>query len=135
MIVVDTSAIVAIVFCESDAEAVAARLLKDVSKAISAASVVEAGAVLAGRHKQGIAAGLQELHEFLLRGSIKIHPVDEAQSWLALDARIRFGKSFGTRKGLNFGDSFSYALAKSLNAPLLYKGGDFKVTDIEPALS
>lgn len=61
-------------------------------------------------------------------------PLDEAQARLALEARIRFGKGFGAKANLNLGDSFAYALAKSLDAPLLYVGDDFRQTDVKSAL-
>ena len=52
----------------------------------------------------------------------------------AMQARIRFGKGFGAAAGLNFGDCFAYALAKAMDAPLLFIGADFSATDITPAL-
>jgi ribonuclease VapC len=60
--------------------------------------------------------------------------VDPVQARLAVAARLQFGKRFGHRKGLNHGDTFAYALAKTRGAPLLYVGDDFAWTDIEPAL-
>ena len=56
------------------------------------------------------------------------------QARIAPDARIRFGRGFGAKAGLNFGDGFSYALAKSMNARLLFIGEDFQHTNITPAL-
>lgn len=65
---------------------------------------------------------------------LELVPVDEEQTRIALDARIRFGKGFGHSAKLNFGDCFSYALAKTLRAPLLYTGDDFDRTDVRSAL-
>lgn len=60
-------------------------------------------------------------------------PVTEEQAYLALDAYDRFGKAAGHRAGLNYGDCFSYALAKQAGEPLLFKGNDFTRTDLEAA--
>ena len=90
--------------------------------------------MLAGRHRDP-GRGVDDLDAFLTSFGISIAPVDEALARGALQARIRFGKGFGATAGLNFGDCFAYALAKSLNAPLLYVGNDFTATDITPALT
>jgi len=66
--------------------------------------------------------------------SIKIEPVNEQQAYLALDAYDRFGKGTGHPAGLNYGDCFSYALAKQAGEPLLFKGDDFTRTDLEAAI-
>ncbi len=65
--------------------------------------------------------------------AIKIEPVTEEQAYLALDAYNRFGKGTGHPAGLNYGDCFSYALAKQTGDPLLFKGNDFTRTDLEAA--
>ena len=65
--------------------------------------------------------------------SIKIEPVTEEHAYLALDAYDRFGKGTGHPAGLNYGDCFSYALAKQTGEPLLFKGADFTHTDLEAA--
>jgi ribonuclease VapC len=65
--------------------------------------------------------------------SIKIEPVTEEQAYLALDAYDRFGKGTGHPAALNYGDCFSYALAKQTGEPLLFKGNDFAHTDLEAA--
>jgi ribonuclease VapC len=74
-------------------------------------------------------AGANELDNFLRRGGIEIVPVDVDQVRIARDAFRRFGKGRHPAS-LNFGDCFSYALAKALGEPLLFKGGDFARTDI-----
>ncbi len=135
MIVVDTSALVAILLVEPAAEALLDRLGQEDmgDRVMSAASFVEAGTVLAGRHADPDRA-VAVLEAFLAESGIALVAVDPEQARLALRARIRFGKGFGARAGLNYGDSFSYALAKSLDAPLLFIGDDFTATDITPAL-
>lgn len=100
---------------------------------MSVASYVEAGTVLAGRHPDPRRA-LVILDEFIANSGITLVEVDERQARLALDARIRFGRGFGSAAKLNFGDCFAYALAKSLDAPLLFIGDDFTATDIKAAL-
>lgn len=136
MIVVDTSAVIAILFAEPTASALSKRLSQEAfgDRLMTAAGYVEAGTVLAGRHASTERA-LEILDRFLTNGGIRIVPMTEALARIALDARIRFGRGFGAPAGLNFGDSFSYALAKSMNAPLLFVGNDFTQTDIVPALS
>jgi ribonuclease VapC len=135
MLVVDSSAIIAILFEEADGPACISALEGTGSRLISAANYVETGSVLAGRavpreRRRAIA----DLDGFLSMLGIEIAPVNEALARTALEARIRYGKGFGSRKGLNFGDSFAYALAISLSAPLLFIGDDFKMTDVTPAL-
>ncbi len=76
-----------------------------------------------------------DLDTFLSLAGIEVVPVDVRQSGLALEARVKFGRGFGSRAKLNFGDCFAYALAKSMNAPLLFIGNDFSETDVVPALT
>ena len=71
--------------------------------------------------------------EMLRLFSIKIEPVTEEQAYLAIDAYDRFGKGTGHPASLNYGDCFSYALAKQSGEPLLFKGNDFTHTDLEAA--
>lgn len=136
MIVVDTSAIVAIWEKEPAAAALQARLLDEdaAERRISAATYVEAGTVLAGRRVADPRSVFQELAKWLEDYSLQVVPVDSEQARIALDGRIRFGKGFRSPAKLNFGDCFSYALAKTLKAPLLYVGDDFDKTDVKSAL-
>jgi ribonuclease VapC len=135
VIVVDSSAVVAIMLGESNAEALAIRLAEAPrgERLMSAANYVEAGTVLAARRDEP-AEGVADLDEFLAQAGVTLAPVDETQARLALRTRIRFGRGFGARAGLNFGDCFAYALAKRQAAPLLYVGDDFAATDLEAAL-
>lgn len=136
MIVVDSSAVIAIVFAEPEGAALLTRLDQDLpgQRVISEANYVESGAVLAGRIANRDEAKT-DLDRFLALAGIEVVPVDVRQSGLALEARVRFGRGFGSGAKLNFGDCFAYALAKAMNAPLLYVGNDFTQTDIVPALS
>jgi len=130
-IVVDTSALAAIVFGEPDAAMFVTALAAhagDVS--ISAATLVDARIVVEGR--QGRAA-LDDLERALMKAAVKVEPVDEGQAALASTAWKRFGKGRHAAD-LNFGDCFSYALSKSLGAPLLFKGQDFSQTDVASVL-
>jgi ribonuclease VapC len=124
--VIDSSALVAIVFDEPEA----AQFRKSVSRAairiVSVASVLEASMVVEGR--RGEPAG-RDLDQALLQGDIRIIPVTIEQLGVARNAFRQYGK--GRHKaGLNFGDCFSYALAKVSGEPLLYKGDDFGLTDL-----
>lgn len=120
---------------EAGSGALAARLSEAPREAriMSVANYVEAGTVLAGRNREP-AQGIADLDAFLAEAGIALAPVDEPMARLALQARIRFGKGFGASAGLNYGDCFAYALAKTKGAPLLYVGSDFERTDVEAAL-
>ena len=129
MIVVDTSALIAILEGEQDADLYAHAIAEADPPLISAATLVEAGVVLI--HRQGeMAARL--LDEIIRDGSFKIESVTAYQAQLAREAYAVYGKGQHTA-GLNFGDCFSYALAKATGLPLLFKGNDFGQTDIEKA--
>ena len=77
--------------------------------------------------------GSRALDALLRRANVTIEPVTEEQAHLAREAYAEFGKD-RHRAGLNFGDCFAYALAKATGEPLLYKGNDFKKTDVAAAL-
>ncbi len=125
MIVVDSSALVAIVFSEPDAENLAAKLDASSRNSMSAATLLESSIVVA--RAQGSEA-LADLDALVKLYEIEIVPFDEAQASVAREAFRRFGK--GRHKaGLNFGDCMSYALAKTRKAKLLCKGADFAATD------
>ncbi|KPF65930.1 hypothetical protein IP69_16325 [Bosea sp. AAP35] len=127
--VADSSAIIAIAFGEPEAT-LFQRVLSDTSDCVcSAVTFTECVMVLIGKRA---ATPLREVEA--LFDDLKIRPaaLDIEQGRLASEAFLRFGKSRHPAR-LNLGDCFSYALAKSLNAPLLYKGEDFARTDIVPA--
>ena len=134
MIVVDSSAVIAMMLREPPAAALAARLAADPRRVMSVASYLEAGTVLAGRRRRDRIKAIDEIEAFLAETGIDLEPVDAAQGRLALRARITHGRGMGHGGTLNFGDAFSYALAKTLGAPLLFIGNDFSATDVIPAL-
>lgn len=132
VLVVDTSAVVALLKSEPGWEMLATRLHAASSRVISVANWVELGLVVAGRHGNG--ATLELLDRFLQAAAIELRPVDEPQARLARAAFLRFGKGRHPA-GLNFGDCFSYALAQTLDAPLLFVGHDFIQTDARAAMA
>jgi ribonuclease VapC len=127
--VVDTSAVIALLFCEPDALQFAERIGSERSSVMSAASYVEL-AILA-RSRGAVARALVDAA--LEEVGIAIVPVTVAQAHVAADAFARFGRG-RHRAQLNYGDCFVYALAKERNEPLLFKGEDFVLTDLVPAL-
>jgi ribonuclease VapC len=128
--VVDTSAVVAILRQESGAEELLRRLTAAGSRRISAASLLEAAIVLESMSGE---RGGEQLDLFLARAQIEVEPVTAEHVRIARKAWRRYGKGTGHAARLNFGDCFSYALAQSLGEELLYKGADFAHTDIARA--
>ncbi|MDP9053400.1 MAG: type II toxin-antitoxin system VapC family toxin [Acidobacteriota bacterium] len=124
--VIDTSALVAILQGESERRSFLELLDAADARRISAATFVEISIVIESRYG---AEGLRALDRFLSRAQIEVRPVDPEQAELARGAFSRFGKG-RHRAALNYGDCFSYALAVSLAEPLLCKGFDFKQTDV-----
>lgn len=125
MIVVDTSAIVAVLFGEDGSADLADQLLGQPC-VMSAVTRVELGIVIEARTG---AAGTQLLDELLARAAVDVVPVDADLAAEAIVAWRRFGKG-RHQAGLNFGDVFSYALARRLGQPLLFVGDDFSHTDV-----
>ncbi len=125
--VIDTSALVAIFLAEAERRQFLDRIVEAATRLISAANALETGIVLETR--RGEAAG-REFDLFLVRANLQVIPVDGEQVEIARSAWRRYGKGRHPA-GLNFGDCFSYALAKSSGEPLLAKGTDFATTDIE----
>ncbi len=135
MMVLDSSAIVAILFDEPEGPNCTKALEDAPARLVSAANFVETGTVLAGRltgARRSRAVGI--LDEFLNALGVDIAPVDDRLARAAMKARIKYGQGFGTRGGLNFGDCFAYALAKQHSARLLYIGNHFGITGIRSAL-
>ena len=128
MIVVDTSALVALLVGEAGADAIEERLL-GVPTMISAANRVELGIVVEARSGP---AGTQLLDELLGRLGTEVVPVDAELAEEAVACWRHYGKG-RHRAGLNYGDTFSYALAHSRGLPLLFVGDDFAHTDVEVA--
>jgi ribonuclease VapC len=123
--IIDTSAVLAILLAERDATIFAKAIENAGDRRMSAAGYLEAALVIDNR---GDAVAQREFDRFFQRSGISIEPVTLEQG------RIKdFGKGHH-RAGLNFGDCFAYALARILDQPLLYKGRDFSHTDLESAL-
>ncbi|MCC5623164.1 type II toxin-antitoxin system VapC family toxin [Nostoc sp. CHAB 5715] len=124
--VIDTSVILAIIYAEPE-ELIFIQLIDESEDCLfSAPSYVEASIVLGTKHGQ---QGVEKLNLLIQALSIIIIPFSAEQAQLASEAFLKFGKSRHPAK-LNMGDCFSYALAKSTNQPLLFKGNDFIHTDI-----
>lgn len=130
-IVVDSSALIAILQGEPERAAIIEHLNRAAEAICSMVSFVETFMVASQRLPN---FDLDRHRTFLARFGIQSRAVDEDQSILASEAFLRFGKGRHPAR-LNLGDCFSYALAKSLNAPLLYRGDDFGQTDIVSALT
>ncbi len=125
--VIDTSALAAIFFQEPERERFLGAIIADPRKLISAATMLEAGMVIEGR--QGEAAG-REFDLFAIRANLQVVAFDAEQAEMARFAWRTYGKGRHAT-GLNFGDCFAYALAKSSGEKLLAKGEDFRFTDVE----
>jgi ribonuclease VapC len=125
--VIDTSALAAIFFAEPERQGFLDAITAAANRLISAATVLETGIVLEAR--RGEAAG-REFDLFVVRASLQVVPVDAEQADLARSAWRKYGKGRHPA-ALNFGDCFSYALAKSTGEPVLTKGAAFSQTDIE----
>lgn len=125
--VLDTSALIAILSAESEATALAAAMAAADVRRLSAASLLETAIVIEARHG---AAGGQKLDELIQAALIQIEPVTTEQVTAARLAYRTYGKGRHPA-GLNYGDCFAYALAKISGEPLLFKGADFSQTDIE----
>ena len=127
--IVDASAIIAILRGEDDEPALARALEEAPVRRISAATYVEAAIVTDSNRNPVLSRRFDDL---LRNSAIVIEPVTAEQALIARDAYRDFGK--GRHKaGLNFGDCFAYALAKEMDEPLLFKGTDFTRTDVEVA--
>jgi ribonuclease VapC len=128
-VILDSSAVVAVLRAEPEAPEMARTMDRAETCSISVVSYVEAAIVIdAGRDP--IAS--RRFDDFFREAEIVLEPVTRRQAEIAREAYRDFGKG-RHRAGLNFGDCFAYALAKSLNEPLLFKGNDFRHTDIQPA--
>jgi ribonuclease VapC len=124
--VIDSSAVVALLRREKDYDRLATALVADTDRLISTATLTEVSIVVLAA---GGEPGLVILQEFLSDWNVVPVPVSVEHSRLAVDAFRRFGKG-RHRAALNFGDCFSYALARATGQALLFKGDDFSHTDI-----
>lgn len=128
--ILDTSAIIAILRKEAEGAALLAKVVQAPVCRISAATYLEAGIVV-DRAANPIMS--RRLDDLVKEVPLSISPFTEAQAKLARTAYRDFGKGSGHAAQLNFGDCFAYALAKEMGEPLLFKGDDFSKTDVEVA--
>jgi ribonuclease VapC len=129
--VIDSSALVAILLRESDADTLSNAILATSVRLIGAPSYLETAMVLIGRHGPAARDALDRLIAALVGDVV---PFTASQARLAVEAFLRFGKGRRHEAGLNFGDRCSYALASETGLPLLFKGSDFAATDVKRAL-
>jgi ribonuclease VapC len=127
--IVDTSAMVAILYREAEARSFVERIRTADACRISVATYVELSMVV---ESQLGPDGMRQAEAFLRRAGVTVEPVTIEHGELARQAFLDFGKG-RHRAGLNFGDCFAYALAKATGEPLLFKGADFALTDITAA--
>ncbi|MGH8892889.1 MAG: type II toxin-antitoxin system VapC family toxin [Actinomycetes bacterium] len=128
--IVDTSAVFAILNSEPDAEHLASALVNARSPVMSAATYVETAIVVDAKRDPVTS---RQLDRLLREARIVVTDVTAAQARLARAAHRDFGKGSGHPAQLNFGDCFAYALAKERDEPLLFKGDAFGHTDVTPA--
>jgi len=129
--IVDTSALIAILKGEPEATAFKAALLGAASVRVSAATYFEACIVADGFKNPLLGARFDEILE---ETGVVVEPVTEEQARIARQAYRDYGKGSGSPAKLNFGDCFSYALARAKREPLLFKGDNFIHTDLRPAV-
>jgi ribonuclease VapC len=125
--VIDSSALIAVLLSEKDAGRLAQAIEADSLRPLSAVDLLETSIVIENRKGE---AGGREFDLLLYRAAIELVPVDHDQAETARIAWRRFGKGRHPA-GLNYGDCFAYALAKSRREPLLFQGDDFSRTDID----
>jgi ribonuclease VapC len=128
--IVDSSAMLAVIKRELDWQALSDRMDSADSLRMSVASYLETSIVLDSRRDPVMSVGLDDLIEDM---NMVIEPVTVAQAKIARQAYRDYGKGNGHPASLNFGDCFTYALAHEKREPVLYKGDDFGHTDLRPA--
>ena len=129
--IVDTSAIVAILREEPDAERYIEALANDPEPRVPAGTYIET-AIVVDANRDPVLSG--RLDDLLAASGVNVEPVTRKHAEIARRAYRDFGKGSGHPAGLNFGDCFAYALARATGEPLLYKGEDFSRTDVASAL-
>ena len=129
--IVDTSALIAILQAEPEADLLLDAILQADQVQMSAATFVEAGVVIDAQRDPVLSRMFDTLLKEL---GVEISPVSVDQAILARQAYRDFGKGSGHPAGLNFGDCFSYAAAVAADDVLLFKGDDFRHTDVRPAV-
>jgi ribonuclease VapC len=131
MIVVDSSALIAVLFEEPEKQAFQDIIDGDERCVLSSVNAHETACVLRGR--LGVVA-VAEFWKWLPDNEVEIVPFDETQVHAAAAAFDRYGKGIDPKARLNLADCAAYALAATMNAPLLFKGGDFAATDVRACL-
>ena len=126
--IVDSSVAAAICLGEPGAEEYVDALSDDPGPRMSAGTYLEAAVVIDARRPGA-------LDQFMTALGIEVVPFDTEQAAIARDAYRRYGRGSGHAAGLNFGDCFSYALARATETPLGYKGDDFSQTDVQSAFA
>ena len=126
--IIDSSAVIAMVLDEGDADAVFETLAAAAQPLMATPTYVEATVVARGR-------SIADLDAFLRRARVRLVDFTPEMAQVATDAYRRFGKGSGSPTRLNLGDTFSYALARVTGEPLLFVGDDFTHTDVTPALT
>ena len=129
--IVDTSALVAVLRDEPDAAAFVEALAAAPSPRMSAGTYLETAVAVDANRDPVLSRRLDDL---LAAAEVSVQPVTKEHADMARQAYRDFGKGSGHPTGLNFGDCFSYALATTTGRPLLYKGDDFGHTDVTSAL-
>jgi ribonuclease VapC len=129
--IVDTSALLAILRSEPEARSCADAIEQSAARRISAGTLLEVSIVIDASSDPIASRRLDDLVE---AANFVVEPVMKDQVQIGREAYKDFGKGSGHPAGLNFGDCFAYALSKVMREPLLFKGDDFIHTDIEPAL-
>ncbi len=130
--IVDSSALIALLLGERDAPRVAVALSREPTLRMSAATRFETSLVI---DRKGAPQARRELDALLRDFDVTIEPFTDQHAAIARLAYREFGKHSGHPAQLNFGDCFSYALAMDLHEPLLFVGKDFSHTDVIPALT
>lgn len=132
LVVIDSSAVVAILRYESDALDLLAVLGEAESRRMSAATYLEVAIVVDATQNRELIGRFESL---LLESGVTIEPVTSEQAQTARLAYQRYGRGSGSPARLNFGDCFAYALARATGEPLLFKGDDFVHTDVVAAIA
>src|SRR5919202_861918 len=128
--VIDTSALLAILLQEPEAERFTRAIVGAVTRLLSAGNLLKVGIVIQARYGD---EGSRDLDLLVLKLRLEIAPVTEQQVRIARRAYRQYGKGRGHPAALNYGDCFAYALARDAGAPLLFKGDDFSFTDVATA--
>jgi ribonuclease VapC len=129
-LIVDTSALIAILRAEPDAESFALALAAAPAPRMSVANYLETALVIDSA-RDPVAS--RQVDKVVTRAGLALEPVTAEQARVARAAYRDFGRGSGHPAKLNFGDCFAYALARCADEPLLFKGDDFGHTDVEPA--